>query len=160
MRLLIVDDHEAVRYGLRSLLSSRSDWAICGEAVDGVEAVEKTKSLQPDIILMDISMPRMDGLEATRIILKEFPRCKVVIVTQSDPSVAQGQAAAVGAKAFVTKAQLSRDLLTTVDQVAQSGDSELNQPVRANSAARAEYFSAGGGMVGQLVRDLDWSKRR
>jgi PAS domain S-box-containing protein len=158
MRVLIVDDHEAVRQGLRSLLSSRSDWAICGEAVDGVEAVEKTKSLQPDIVLMDISMPRMDGLEATRIILKEFPQCKVVIVTQNDPSVARGQAAAVGAEAFITKSELSRDLLTTVEQVAQSGDSELNQRVRANSAPRTEDFPAGGGVVGQLVRDLDWSK--
>src|ERR1700722_2357479 len=101
MQVLIVDDHAAVRDGIRSLLSSRPDWTICGEAADGIEAVEKTKSLQPDIVLMDISMPRMDGLEATRTILKEFPQCKVVIITQNDSSVARSQAATVGAKAFL-----------------------------------------------------------
>ncbi len=158
MRLLIVDDHEGVRHGLRSLLSSRSDWAICGEAADGIEAVEKTKSLQPDIVLMDISMPRMDGLEATRTIVNEFPQCKVVIITQNDPSVARNQATTVGAKAFVTKAQLARDLLSTVEQVAQDGDSELDQPVQENATAAPEDLPAGGGVVGQLVHDLDWSK--
>jgi DNA-binding NarL/FixJ family response regulator len=59
LRILIVDDHEAVRNGIRSLLSSRPDWVVCGEAKDGIEAVEKAKHLRSDIVLMDISMPRM-----------------------------------------------------------------------------------------------------
>src|ERR1700729_3803663 len=65
--ILIVDDHEIVRRGLRSLLASRPEWEICGEAGDGLEAVEKAKKLLPDVVLMDVSMPRMDGLEATRL---------------------------------------------------------------------------------------------
>ena len=64
-QILIVDDHEVVRRGLRSLLSSRPEWIICGEAVDGLDAVEKAKTLRPAVVLMDISMPRMNGLDAT-----------------------------------------------------------------------------------------------
>ena len=158
IRILIVDDQEAVRHGLRSLLPSRSDWAICGEAADGIEAVEKTKSLQPDIVLMDISMPRMDGLEATRNILKEFPQCKVVIITQNDPSVARSQAASVGAKAFVTKAQLSRDLVRTVERVATNGDADLDGPVPGNAIAIGNDLTKGGGVVGDLVREFDWAR--
>ena len=74
--ILIVDDHEIVRRGLRSLLASRPDWQICGEAIDGVQGVEKAKALRPALVLMDISMPRMNGLEATRIIRKELPETK------------------------------------------------------------------------------------
>lgn len=102
---------------MRALLSLRSGWAICGEAADGLEAVEKTKQLRPDIVLMDISMPRMDGLEATRIILQDDPARTVIIVTQNEESIARRQAADVGAKAFVNKAELHRALVNTVEKV-------------------------------------------
>jgi len=82
LSILIVDDHEAVRQRVRSLLSSRPDWLVCGEARDGVEAVEMAKSLRPDVVLMDISMPRMDGVEATRIIRREVPESDVLILSQ------------------------------------------------------------------------------
>lgn len=91
-QILIVDDHELVRSSIRSVLSSRPEWKICGEAADGIEAIEKAKSLKPNVILMDISMPRMNGLEATRFIRKELPGSKVVIVSQNDPAIARRQA--------------------------------------------------------------------
>ena len=65
LSILVVDDHEEVRKGIRALVSERADWQICGEASDGIEAIEKAKRLRPDVVLMDISMPRMSGIEAT-----------------------------------------------------------------------------------------------
>ena len=73
IRVLIVDDHEITRRAIRSFLLSYPELQICGEAVDGLEAVDKVKSLRPDVVLMDISMPRMNGLEATKVIKKENP---------------------------------------------------------------------------------------
>jgi DNA-binding NarL/FixJ family response regulator len=71
VRILIAEDHEAVRRGVRSLIASHSDWEICGEAVDGLDAVEKAKSARPDVIILDISMPKMSGLQAAPLIKKE-----------------------------------------------------------------------------------------
>jgi PAS domain S-box-containing protein len=117
VRILVVDDQEAVRRGLLSLLSSRPEWSICGEAENGFEAVEKAKALRPDVVLMDISMPKMNGVDATRIIRRELPESKVVIVSQSDPIIVRRQAQEVDAAACVAKADLSRDLLPTIDKV-------------------------------------------
>lgn len=83
VRFLIVDDHEPVRQGIRSLLTRRSDWAVCGEATNGLEAVDFARKLRPDIVLMDLSMPRMDGAEATRIIRQDVPEAKVIVVSQT-----------------------------------------------------------------------------
>ena len=74
--ILIVDDHEAVRRGLRQRLSCRPEWRICGEAADGIQGVEKAKALPPAIVLLDVSMPRMDGLELTRILGRDLPESK------------------------------------------------------------------------------------
>ena len=68
MRILLVDDNEAVRDAIRGLLSSRAEFTICGEAGDGIEALEKAREFRPDVVLMDVAMPRMDGLEAARVI--------------------------------------------------------------------------------------------
>jgi PAS domain S-box-containing protein len=135
LRILIVDDHETVRRGVRSLLSSRRDWVVCGEAEDGFEAVEKAKSLRPDVVLMDISMPRMDGVEATRIIQREVPESKVIIVSQNDPIVALSQAEELDAVGYVNKADLARDLLPAVERVVADRGGEKTK-VRATTGAR------------------------
>src|SRR5215467_6841752 len=109
VEILIADDHELFRQTLRSFIEGQPCWHVCGEAGDGVEAVDKAKLLRPDVVLMDINMPRLDGLEATRILRREIPECKVVIVTQNHTSIARQQAASVGA-ASVTKSDLTWDL--------------------------------------------------
>ena len=122
LRILIVDDHHAVRRGLRSLLSMRADWTVCGEAVDGAEAVERARALRPDLILMDISMPRMNGIEATRIIQGEFPQTKILIVSQNDPVVVRKQAREIAANGYVAKTDLARDLLPAIDHATGGTD--------------------------------------
>ena len=145
LRILIVDDHETVRRGVRALLSSRRDWVVCGEAGDGFEAVEKAKSLRPDVVLMDISMPRMDGVEATRIIRREVPESKIIIVSQNDPIVASSQAAEIDAGGYVNKADLARDLVPAVESlVAGRGGKKTSKGRRATDAR-------GGGSQRNLV---------
>ena len=79
VKVLVVDDHAILRDGIRSLLESQEDVEVVGEAGDGIEALEFTAKLHPDIVLMDISMPKMNGLEATRLIKERFPHVKVLI---------------------------------------------------------------------------------
>src|ERR1700676_1688271 len=115
LRILIVDDHEAVLQGIRALLSSRKEWLFLGEARGGVEAGEKAKTLRPDLVLMDVCMPRMGGVEATRIIRREVPESKVVIVSQDDLTVVSSQIADIDASGYVNKADLARDLIPAVE---------------------------------------------
>lgn len=121
LRILVVDDHELVRQGIRVLLAERPDWLICGEASDGIEAIEKAKQLRPDVILMDVSMPRMDGIEATRIIMREVLESEVILVSRNDPSVMQRAAVEIGAKGFVDKARIAQDLFRTIEAVTKDG---------------------------------------
>ncbi len=81
LRILIADDHEVVRQGVRNLLEGRPGWEVCAEAVDGRDGVEKAVELKPDIVILDIGMPNLNGLEATRQILHNRPEAKVLILT-------------------------------------------------------------------------------
>jgi DNA-binding NarL/FixJ family response regulator len=116
-RILIVDDHEIFRKGLRSVLESRPELEICGEATNGVEAVEKAKQIQPDVILMDISMPYLDGLQATRQIRNEVPKSQILLLSQHDSPHMLAAALNAGASAYVTKSQVSLCLLETLGAV-------------------------------------------
>ncbi len=124
LNILIVDDHEAVRSGLRTLLSS-SEWIISGEACDGLEAVEKARSIRPDLVLMDISMPRMDGIAATRIIQQEMPEAAVIIISQNDPKVAARQARDINARGYVSKSELSQSLVPMIRSLVEEKQAAL-----------------------------------
>ncbi len=119
-RVLIVDDHEIFRRGLRALLEPSVEWQICGEAVDGLDAMEQCKSLDPDIVIMDVSMPRLNGLEATRLIRKENPKSQIVIITQHDSPQIRTAAKDAGAQAFVTKSSVGSELVTALRNLIQS----------------------------------------
>jgi PAS domain S-box-containing protein len=137
LSILVVDDQEEVRQGIRALLSPCAGWLICGEAIDGIDAIEKTKRLRPNIVLMDISMPRMQGIEATRIIRREVPESDVIIVSQNDFGLIHKAAAEAGATGFVDKSRISQDLLKTIEAITKNGtgerpDKAINPPVAVN----------------------------
>ncbi len=121
LQILIADDHEPVRRGLRALIESRPDWNVCGEAADGRAAVEKAKELKPNVAILDVSMPVMNGLDAARLIRKENPGCKILIVSQNDPAGMDKAAAEAGAGSFVPKSRLSQDLVGAIDALVQDG---------------------------------------
>jgi two-component system, NarL family, response regulator LiaR len=103
IRILIADDHELMRHGLRSLLAARPDWEVCGEAIDGREAIEKTELLRPDILLLDITMPYINGLEVARTVSRDIPGTQVLIVSQHAESEMRPHALEAGARGYVSK---------------------------------------------------------
>src|SRR5262249_46548239 len=121
VEILIADDQAIFRRGLRSLISTRPEWHVCGEAVDGKEAVEKARQCKPDVVLLDVSMPEMNGLDTARLILQESSRCKILIVSQNDPNLMQQEAVKAGAKGFVAKSDMSRDLVGAIDAILMNG---------------------------------------
>jgi len=126
VEVLIADDHDGFRRAMRSVIEAEGAYRVCGEARDGVDAVDKVRRLRPDIVLMDINMPRMDGLQATEIIRREMSDCNVIIVTQNETTIAREQARIVDADGFVTKADVARDLLPTMGRVVMENKGRLD----------------------------------
>ena len=136
VQILLIDDQASVRNGIRSLLGSRPEWTICGEASDGLDGIEKARALRPDVVLMDISMPGMNGLDATRILRRELPDSRVVIVSQNDPAVVRIQAREVNASAHIAKQELFRTLLPVLDGLVGSGVSESEEPASNSQGSK------------------------
>ena len=142
LRVVVADDHEVVRKGLRTILEEQPGWEVTGEASDGRDAVDKVKSLKPDVSVVDVGMPGLNGLEATRQMLKNDPQTRVLILTmhESDPLIREVLDA--GARGYLLKSDASRDLVNAVEAI------------RRNKT----YFTA---RVAQMVLDgyLDKSPR-
>ena len=119
VRILVADDHEIVRRGLRALLENRADWSVVGEAVTGREAIEKAKELTPDVAIIDIGMPELNGLEATRQVLKLFPQIEVLILTMHESEQIVREVLAAGARGYVLKSDAGKDLVAAVDALCQ-----------------------------------------
>jgi DNA-binding NarL/FixJ family response regulator len=141
VRILVVDDHDIIRRGLKQLLTSRPGWEVCGEAKTGREAVALAKQLQPDIVVMDVSMPELDGLEAARKINKLFPKMGILILTLHFSDQLVRDIVAAGARAYILKSDAARDLVVGVEALAnqqtfftpRAADVLLNAFSRKNS---------------------------
>ena len=119
LRLLIADDHAVVRAGLRALLESRKGWQVCGEAADGRDAVEKAAKLNPDIIILDIGMPLLNGVEAARRIHKALPKSQILILTMHESDELVQQVVEAGARGYILKDEADRVLHAAVDALRQ-----------------------------------------
>jgi CheY-like chemotaxis protein len=115
-RILIADDHEAVRRGLRSALAG-AGWRVCGEAVDGRDAIQKTLELKPDLLILDVSMPNVGGLEAAREILKSSKQTKILVFTMHESKQIRDETAAIGVHALAVKSAPLSTLLATIDSL-------------------------------------------
>jgi DNA-binding NarL/FixJ family response regulator len=112
---LIADDHEVVRRGLRALVEEQAGWEVCAEAADGRQAVEQALASLPDIAILDISMPEMDGLTATRKIRKALPQTEVLILTQHEAEVVALQILKAGARGYILKSDAGEELVAAID---------------------------------------------
>jgi DNA-binding NarL/FixJ family response regulator len=120
LRILVADDHEVVRKGIRTLLETRSEWEICGEASTGRDAVAKTARMKPDVVLLDITMPDLSGLEAIPEILKAHPETKILVLTMHDSGWMASKVLAAGARGLVLKSDAARDLILALEALGKN----------------------------------------
>jgi DNA-binding NarL/FixJ family response regulator len=117
VRILLADDYAAVRRGVRAVLESRSDWTVVAEAENGVDALARARELEPDLAVIDISMPRMNGLELARELRKALPNTEILILTQHSSLGMLDQALKSGARGYVVKSAVANDLIPAVEAV-------------------------------------------
>ena len=115
LRILIADDHEVARRGVRCLLEGHPGWEVCGDVADGREAVAQATRLKPDIVLLDIAMPSLNGLDAARQILAAAPDTRILILTMHDSEQVVREVLAAGALGFLLKSDAGRDLVSAVE---------------------------------------------
>jgi DNA-binding NarL/FixJ family response regulator len=121
-RILIVDDHEVLREGIRTLIKkSRPNWEICGEAASGGEALASAAALKPSVLVLDITMPGMNGLEAASRIFRLDPECRIVIFTMHQSATIEAEVRSVGAQGFVLKSEASQNLILAIETVLAGG---------------------------------------
>ncbi len=119
LRILLADDHEMVRRGLRSVLEGHEGWEVCGEVGDGRAAVDQAKALQPDIVILDITMPELNGLDAARQIREVAPKAEILILTMHSSERFVREVLAAGARGYVVKSDAGRVLLEAVETLRQ-----------------------------------------
>src|SRR5258708_17562786 len=120
LKILLADDHEIVRHGLRALLQDHEGWEISGEAVDGRDAVDKAALLKPELVILDIGMPCLNGLDAAREILRQDPQTTILVLTVHESEQLIRDLLNVGAKGFLLKSDAARDLIAAVGAITEN----------------------------------------
>jgi DNA-binding NarL/FixJ family response regulator len=126
MRILVVDDNARVRRGVIDILASRKNWEVCAEAQDGEEAIQKAREFLPDVILLDISMPGMNGLEVASAVRQELADAKILIMSQHDPASLLPSAIQAGANGCIDKSRIGTDLLSSIEGIAGTAEARGN----------------------------------
>jgi DNA-binding NarL/FixJ family response regulator len=148
LRILVVDDHAVVRRGVRSLLESHEGWMVCGEATTGRDAVEQSRHLRPDVIVMDLSLPELNGLDAIRQILKDRPGTEVLVLTMHHSEELAREVLQTGARGYVMKSDADENLIRAVDSLRQ------HQPFLTSTVAGFvldDYVRRGDAVVAVVV---------
>lgn len=117
MRILIADDHPFVRNGVRNILESHAGYEVCGEAENGADAVQKVNELNPDVLILDITMPVLNGIDAARQILEKRPTLPIVILSMHESGTQLEAAKKLGIKGYVSKSRAVQDLIKAIDAV-------------------------------------------
>ncbi|MGE5590642.1 MAG: response regulator [Bacillota bacterium] len=154
IRILVVDDHPVVREGIAAMLSRQSDLAVVGEAADGLEAVEQAQLLRPDVVLMDLQMPRLDGVEAIRRIRAQLPDTQVIILTTYDTDELVFQGIQAGARGFLLKDAPREDLFRAIAAV-HRGESLLQPSVAAKLIDRVTQLGAASPQAEDRLSDRE-----
>ncbi len=150
-RILVADDHEIVRRGLCELLQKHEGWEVCGEACNGREAVEMAKQLKPDVVIVDIGMPFLNGLDATRQLRQHDPHFKVIVLTITDSDQVIREALDAGARGFVLKSDAARDLVAAVEALQSK---RMFFTPRVNDLVLAGFLKKGHVISGSEAPDL------
>jgi DNA-binding NarL/FixJ family response regulator len=141
LKILIADDHDLVRKGLRILIEERPGWTVCAEARTGREAVERATQTSPDVVVIDVSMPDLNGLEATRLIRKACPKSEVLVITHHDSDEMAAEVLTAGARGYILKSDSDEELAHAVDSLSRHKPyftarvTEMFLANRANNAA-------------------------
>jgi DNA-binding NarL/FixJ family response regulator len=142
MRILVADDHEVVRHGLRDLLEDHEGWEVCAEASNGIEAVDLARRIEPEIAVLDVAMPMLDGLEAARRIRLAAPATKVVLYTLHDTEDIAARAREAGARGCVAKSSSASELLSAIELAC--GPARVPSGWASGAPAGAQHGGAGG----------------
>jgi DNA-binding NarL/FixJ family response regulator len=149
LRILVADDHALVRQGLRSVLEAQTGWTVCGQAQDGREAVKLGLKLKPDIFLLDVTMPELNGLDATRQICRNLPGVPILILTMHESEELCEEAVQAGASGCVLKSDSPRELLAAVQAVA-AGGKYFTRPTGSGPRSVGQRFGGAGPMPARL----------
>jgi DNA-binding NarL/FixJ family response regulator len=154
LRILLADDHKIVRDGLKLLINSQPDMRVVGEAANGRDALQKARELKPDVVVMDLSMPELNGLQATRVLKSERPDVKIVVLTAHEDESYLGQLCKAGAVGYVLKRSAGEDLIQALTTVAKGG-----VHYEASLASKALARQMAGANPSQDLRSQDLSER-
>jgi two-component system response regulator NreC len=115
LRILVADDNEMIRNSLCAVLEAHSGWIVCGRAVDGTDAVQKAAELKPDVILLDVSMPGLNGFEAAECIQERVPNAEILVVTEQESSLLDHLPRLPGVRGYVVKSRIASDFISAVE---------------------------------------------